>query len=343
MRKLFRAVALTAVLTLVLASCDILFQGTFPADVAQTTARIDLSSSISAADAASFHLSVVKSGKYEFVILVSDTGFTSSLPHLLVLSPSLVVQDSYTMDQLIACNPVGNSFNGTGTIAHLYDGTIVIGNLQTNVTSSGLTLSQKLTTSSVNLSGWSIEGPSPSYYTWGNFYINSGQTLFYSEWASDWSGYTTKNAVVSSGSTSYGLEGVFTDPEDATNDTALLVFSESSSNNAPLHFLTVVKDSEFFNQFPGAPIMENTAFTGSQVVKNDLERGEVYVTTDGIVGYNGSSRSLVFFTLADPSNEKPLHVGDTPNGLQRAFSFSGTYYCTWDPSTRILTRYEKWW
>ena len=343
MKKLIRSAAAASVLTLVLASCDVLFMGTFPADTGQLTARLDLSSSISAANASSFHLTIVKSGKIEFVILVSDTGFDSSLPHLLVMSPSLAVQNSYSMDDIKSVPPVSSPLTGYTAMAHLNDATIVIGNLQTNVSSSGLTLSQKLDAQSVNLSNWAVEGPGPNYYTWSNFYTNPAQTLVYSEWAGDWSGFVTKSAAISSGSTQYDLQGVFTDPEDPTNDSALLVFSEQGNQSSAFHFITVVKDSELFNQFPGNPIMENPAFTGTQVVKSDLEYGSVSVTTDGIVGYDGNTGSLVFFTLADPSSEKSLHVGNSPSGLQRAFSFSGSYYCTWDPTTRILTRYEKWW
>jgi hypothetical protein len=343
MNKMLRAAALIAILTLVLASCDILFMGTFPADTAQATARVDLSSSISAANASSFHLNIVKAGKYEFVILVSDTNFDSTLPHLLIMSPALAVQNSYSMDALVACNPNGVSFNGTGAVSHLADGHIVIGNLQTIVSSTGLGLDQKLNTAFVNLNGWTIEGPDPTFLTWSQFSLN-GHLMSYQEYASDWSTVTGKSAAVSSGSTYYYLEGVFTDPEDATNNSAVLVFREqSNSNSSTFHFITVVKDSELFNQFPGGPIMENAAFTGSQIVKDNFKSGSVSITTDGIVAYNEKSRSLVFFTPSDPTNEKPLHVGGTPNGLQWAFSFSGSFYCAWDPATRILTRYEKWW
>jgi hypothetical protein len=341
MRKALRAAALTFILTLVLTSCDILFMGVFPADIAQATARRDLSSSISAANASSFHLSVVKSGKHEFVILASDINFDTALPHLLVLSPELGVQNVYTMDELAAFMSV--ALSGTAAIAHLNDGKIVIGNLETTVTASGLALSASLSASSVSINNWAVQGPSPNYYTWSGFRSDSSNTLFYSEWAADWSLYNTKTATIATGSTRYEIEGVFTDPEDATNDTALLVFREQSGNDSLFHFISATKESNLFGMFVGGPIMEDTAFTSSQIVKSNLKSGSVNVTSDGIIAYNERSRSLVFFDPADPANEKPLHVGNTANDTQWAFSFSGGYYCTWNPDTRVLTRYEDWW
>ena len=62
-----------------------------------------------------------------------------------------------------------------------------------------------------------------------------------------------------------------------------------------------------------------------------------------IIGYSSRNQSLVRFSPSAPDVETPLRVLTHPSNGQIAFSFSGGYYCVWDPTTRILTRYEDWW
>ena len=346
LKRLIRVTAVAAILALPLASCDILFMGSFPSDTAQATARVDLSSSISASAAGSFTLSIARSGKYEYILLVSTLGFDTSLPHLLVLSPALQVQNSHSLDDIIACNPSGIPWNGTAVMTHLADGRVVIGNLQTAASSAGLSLDMKLTAAPAELNGWTVEGPQPSFLTWSDFNLDpSTHQLSYVEYAGDWSTRTTRNTLVSSpAGIQYSLEGVFTDPEDSLNNLALVVFSESNTGQSAFHFIMAPKNPDFANQFPGPePIMENPAYTSTQFVKNDLEQGTICVTSDSIIGYDSNTQSLVRFTPADPSAEARLHVPGLSSGMQIAFSFSGTYYCRWDPATRVLTRYERWW
>jgi hypothetical protein len=289
-------------------------------------------------------LSIISSASFEYVLLVSDTGFDTTLPHLLVMSPQLVKQNSYSMDDIVAGNPPGRSFVGTTALAHFPDGRIVIGNLQTNPTASGLDLYQKLDPAVVTPYGWTIEGPPSTYLTWSDFILDySTQQLSYNEYAANWSTRTPKGHPVSSaGAAKYNLAGVFSNPEDSFNNTAIMVFSGTGSDG--LHFITVPKNPDFFNQFlPGPPLMENTAYTDTQIVKNNLDSSTIRATSDGIVAYDFSVQSLVWFTFADPSTEKALRMPEPSGDLQFEFSFSGGYYCTWDPVTRILTRYEKWW
>ncbi len=347
MRQLIRAAAVALVLALSLASCDVLFMGNFPSDLTQATARIDLSGSIPASAAGNFTLSVIKLGKIEYVLLFSSLNFNVSLPHLLVLSPDLQVQNSYTLDTIDnAVPPSGTPFGGNAALAHLSDATIVIGNLQTTPSGNGLALTAKLSGAvSLPLSGWTIEGPQPGYLTWSSFGLYSSQQLFYQEYADDWSTQTSKSALVSSGGTQYNFDGVFTDPEDSLNNVALMVFAESNTSQGAFHFIQVPKSPDFSNLFSGLPIMENPAYTGTQFVKNDLEYGILYTTSDSIIGYNSHAQSFVRFAPppADPSVETPLRAPYNSGDVKIAFSFSGGYYCTWDPATRILTRYQDWW
>jgi hypothetical protein len=343
MRRMVRAAAIAGVLVLTLASCDVLFMGIFSSNTAQATSRIDLSSSIAAANAASFTLAVLKSGENEYVLLFSSLGFDRTRPHLIVLSPDLQLQNSYTQDDIIARPPNGDPLMGSAAMTHLPDGHIVIGNLQTIASGAGLALDKKLSPAMDGLNGWSIEGP-PNSRTWSNFQLDFGtQVLSYIEYDAAMSAATPRSHSVSSGTTRYNLEGVFTNPEDALNNSALVVFSESNTQNSVLHFIPVSKNPDFSSEFPGPPIIENTAYTGTGFTKANLEQGSIFTTWDSIIGYDSRSRSLIRFTPQDPSTENRLSMPSMPKDLKFAFSFSGSYYCTWDPATRVVTRYEKWW
>ncbi len=234
------------------------------------------------------------------------------------------------------------SFRGDAVLSHLVDGKIVIGDLQTSPSSTGLMPDVMLP--SAFLSGWTIEGPQPTYLTWTNFREDPGtQTLFYDEYPGDWSTQTPKQHPVSSGSTQYNLAGVFTDPTDGNNNTALMAFSENNTQQDTIHFIQVPKNADFINQFPGPPIMENPAYTSAQFVKNGLESDALWATADSIIGYDSNDGELVRFSPTDPSVEARLRVSAHVQNGHLAFSFAGGYYCTWDPDTRVLTRYEKWW
>jgi len=344
MRRLARAAAAAAIAALLLSSCDVLFKGRFASDVAQTTARIDLSSSISASAASSFTLSIIAAGNLEFVLLVSGLNFDSSLPHLLVFSPQLKPEQSWSIDDLAAVPPLGIPFTGGTPLFHLADGKVVIGNLQTSPSATGLTPDAKLP--SVVLGGWTIEGPQPTFLTWSSLREDIGaKMLFYFEYPGDWSTQTARSHLVSSGTTQYDLVGVFTNPTDSNNNTALMAFSEMNTSQGAIHFILVPKNADFINQFPGPPIMENTQYTDTQFVKTGLESDALWITTDSIIGYDAHARALVRFSPppSDPSVETRLEVSGHPENGLVAFSFAGGYYCTWDPATRTLTRYEKWW
>jgi hypothetical protein len=345
MRRILRAAAMAVILLAVLTSCDFLFMGVFPATVGQATARIDLSSYISAADAPFFHLSVVKSSQREYVILVSDTSFDSTLPHLLVLSSELSLQNRWTLDELVAYPTDGVSFQGTGTMLELEDGTIVIGNIVATPTTSGLSLASKASGASPYPDGWVIEGNPASYPAWSNFWTSGSypETLFYYEYSTWTTAPTLRSTSVTTGSSSYEINGVFTDPEDSLSSTAVLAFSTHGSGSDNLTYFLQTTKTDIQNSFSARVIMEDSAYSGSLVTKTGLESESIHATSDGIVAFNDKTRSWMFFTLSDPTAEKSLHVGDRPEGELSAFSFSSGFFCTFDPATRILTRYEKWW
>ncbi|MGA2977088.1 MAG: hypothetical protein ABSF77_17405 [Spirochaetia bacterium] len=343
MVKMLRALALAAVLLLPLSSCDFLIMGLYPSDLGQLTARADLSAGITAAEAASFNLSIVRAGDMEYVLLFSSTAFDGAKNHLYVLSPTLAVLTTYTLNDIAALDPPGSSFAGNAAVTHLVDGRVIIGNVVASPSSAGLTLERKLEPPvnpvNVALMNWAIVGPDTASLTWSGFWVNAGN-LSYSAYASDWSTVIQLSHPIGR---PYQLQGVFTNPEDANSNLALLVFADYSGTTSTYYFLQVPKDPDLMNAFPGSPLFDTTAYTSTSFKKQNLDGNTIAVTSDGIVAYDYSSGSWTWFTPSAPDAVKSLAVRNRSSSLKSAFSFSAGYYCTWDPGTRILTRYEKWW
>ena len=332
MSRILRALAAAAV-TLSLASCDVLFDGYYSAEISQATAIADLSAVVPASSAATFNLSILKSGSDEYVLLYSSVPFDSTQNHLVVLSPGLAVLKSFTGDDISLLPPGGVAFSGSSAVTHLTDGHIVIGNVDSIPSPGGLTLLSTL--NSVTLSGPTIVGPASAPFTWTNF--NAGPSNL------TWSVYNNAWVPLASVSQPLGkqvqLRGVFTDPESSQHNVALLVFDDSSSDTQ--YFIQVPKDPDIVNGLFGPPLFNNPAYTA--FTKTGLGSGDIFATSDSIVGYESNSRSWLRFAPSNPDAVTRLYTGNRKQDLKTAFSFSGGYYCTWDPDLRTLTRHEDWW
>ena len=335
-----RFLAIVLVTVAALFGCDYLFNGAFPGSVSQMTARIDLSSEISAPDATTFSLSVLRSGNTEYVLLYSSSGFDGSKNHLYVLTPSLTVQNRFTMDDISALSPPGMPLKGDAAFTHRYDGKIVIGNLQASPNTNGLSLDGKLEPPdnpvSVQMRNVAIMGPSTASVTWADFNTDGSGNLTFRQYANDWSSSFPQGHPVGR---NYYLRDVFTNPEDDQANTALLVFDDGMNNTT--YFLPVPKDPDMVNAFPGPALFDNPAYTSFSMT--DLDTKHIYATADGIVAFEYRTHSLIHFTPTTIASPTAIHMGVISDALVMAFSFSGGYYCVWDPATRTLTRYEKWW
>jgi hypothetical protein len=339
MMRAMRLAASGIVLILSLASCDILFNGAFPSSLGQATARIDLSDRIGLADASTFNLSIARSYGYEFVILHSTATFDSTKDHLVVLSPGLTIRNEYPLSA-VSYPTYTYNFSGSSVFAHLSDGHIVVGNFDGLATSAGLVPAGQL---SFSLDNWAIIGSTTmSIYAWSGFGTNSTtNTLSYSGYKMDWTPgsiptHTRTIRSLDAAHPQLWLNGVFTNPEDDLGSTALFVFGEQGSNTS--YFVQIPKSD--LDTSPTPAIFDSGYPTFS---KSSLDYGSVAVTTGGIVAFDGSTRSWIRFTQSDPNTVTSLYVGERNRNEKISFSYSGGYYCVWDPVTRSLTRYEDWW
>jgi hypothetical protein len=329
-----------AMVLLFLGSCDVLFNGVFSSELAQSTAIVDLSDTIPAVAAPTYNLSILHSGTDEFVLLYSGASFDSTQIHLVVLSPTLKVLNAFTGDDISLIPPVGMPFSGGSAVTHLVDGRLIIGNVEAIGSSSGLTLLDKLNLPvnpiNVLLTGSTIAGPSAASLTWTGFSVDPSGLLSWSVYASDWSTVTTMSHPLGR---QMQLVGVFTDPESVQHNVAFLVFSDGSSNTQ--YFVRVPKNPDLVNGFPGPPLFDNPAY--ATFSKSGLSRDGTFLTADSIIGFEENSQSWVRFTSSSPDTVARLYTGNRKKNLKSDFSFSGGYYCTWDPDKRSITRYEKWW
>ncbi|HET6450912.1 MAG TPA: hypothetical protein VFI08_06355 [Spirochaetia bacterium] len=342
MKRRVRALVLflaSAVTVLSLSTCQVLFGGPFSGLVAQLTAQKDISSLVTAANASTYNLSILQSAKAEYVLLYSSSITDTTQNQIIVLSPELKVLNTFTVNDVMnIATPIGRSMSGNGAVTHLVDGHIIIGNVEMAPSGGGLAILDKLSTPNnpvdVTLMGSTIVGPSTASYTWTGFGTGPGTTMSWTVYAADWSGSSTQSTSLGS---SAQVVGVFTNPEDDTSNVAYFVFSDGSGR---LTFIQAPKDPDLVNAFPSG-LIGNSSY--STFTKKDLNSFDLHVTRDSVLGFNGNSHSWVRFTPSDPGNESSLYVGSRPDSEKTEFSFSGGYFCVWDPTTRTISRADDWW
>jgi hypothetical protein len=340
MLRQVRILVAGAVMLLSLASCDVLFNGAYSSELGQSTAVVDLSGIISASPASTYKLAILRSGNDEFVLLYSSTPFDSTQIHLVVLSPTLKVLNRFSGDDISGLPPVGVPFSGSSAVTHLVDGRIIIGNVEAVPAAGSLTLLDKLNMPvnpvDVHLDGSTIVGPASASLTWTGFSVDPSGALSWSAYAGDW---TTVGTMSHPLGRQVQIGGVFTDPESTQHNVAFLVFNDGSSNTQ--YFMQVPKNPDLVNGLPGPPLFNNPAY--KTFTKSGLSQGETFLTADSIIGFEENSQSWVRFTASSPDTVTKLYTGSRKHSLESAFSFSGGYYCTWDPDKRSIVRNEKWW
>jgi hypothetical protein len=339
MVKALRGLMAVATLCITLASCQALFMGSYSAQLGQATARIDLSGSVPADLATGYDLFILQAQSgWEYVILLASGNFDAGSPHLIVMSPSLEALVSYSYDQLSNdVIPPGTPFQGDFAMPDA-SGSLVIGNVQfTPSASDRLTPAGKtVALESPSVPVTPFAGPHENLV---NFRLDSSNTLRYERYDASWALLGSQAVAVGGPSGLFSLSGVFTDPNDTTADTALLVLEEETGNGSVTHFVQVSKAA--LSAGLASPILGNPAYPS--VSKTNLDSRSISLTRDGLSAYQYNTRSWIQFTMDASDSVSSLYVGERGSATTTAFSLGGGYYCTWDPATRVLTRYEKWW
>lgn len=341
--KSLRLAVMIGALLLPLASCDVLFNGIFSSEIAQATARIDLSGSIPAADASAFELSIVEGFGREFVVLHASLPFDTTMPHVLVLSPGLTLRDAYALNFLTndpSVPPSGTGVNGNFAMRDPSDH-IIIGNVDYFPQLNDLVPTGKLSTAALQTNEWSITGEPFAGSPLVNFRIDSSNLLSYNVYLASW-GSGSSTPSVSARPLAEGpqlwLRGVFADPADIDNDRAVMVFGENGSETT--WFLMVPKTDLAAGVF-SQPLFDTPSY--ARFSKDNLDSNLFFYTRQGMIAYDQGSSTLIRFTLDSPDSVNGMRVPRLKRTTKMSFSISGNYYCAWDPDTQILTRYEQWW
>jgi hypothetical protein len=273
-------------------------------------------------------------------VLYSTLNFDASRTHLYILSPKLKLlspnaTDNYTLDFLrTSVLAPGVPFIGRFAMRD-HQEHIIIGNLELSPNPDNLIPVQKFAPPPLDpvLDDFSISFEGKNLVNFGS----TGTVLTYTEYAGDWSGGPTPHsALIASGGPYQYFRGIFADPSDIASDQAYLVFEEQGSWRL---LIIKVPKADVANGTLANPILGNYPYLTTQ----GLDPGRLAFTRDGFLGYQQDSRSLVVVDPDSGATKASLFVGDGFKALQTGFSFSGDYYCAWDPVQRTITRFESWW
>ncbi len=304
----------------------------FSSDVAQISARVDLSDLIAAPNASTFQLSAVKLASSEYVLLFSYDGFDPMRIHLFVLDPSLRVLNAYSLTEIMDTVPI-DGWAPKGDAAVALSASIIVGNVELAPGALGLDIVGK---PGGQLFGRAIRGPAPGGLLWTNFSTDGMGSLSYDQYDAAW----VRTSVTKSVGRPYQLHGVFTDPEDPAGNSALLVFGDGSNTT---YFVQVPKDPDLSvsGGWPSTALFDTQTFVS--FARSDLDTGSIAVTKTGIVAYDHRSQGWVRFLPTSPETVIGLPAANRSGELRSAFSYAGGYFCMYDPVSRVLTRYEDWW
>jgi hypothetical protein len=351
-RGLRRLTLLAAVLIMPLASCDVLFMGTFPRSVTQMSAQVDLSAEIRASAGGYFALTDITAGGFEYVLLYSSVPFDGSQPHLIVMDPALHVLSRATLDELTALPTAGVPFKGNVAMRDCSDN-IVIGNVLFSPQPDGLSFVGKSSTTS-------LDGPSASgrpLYSFNeiNFRISSysgAPYIAYDEFDPGWSSTGAppdppppgqfREALGAPSPPAQGyltIDAILSDP-DSGPAPDLFVFRDSGPGRVYIVSvpkidvdggLSVVEPGDFFSYYT------------MPVVKDNISGASLCYSRDGLIAYDDARRSLVHFNLAAPDVVSALPYPAWSPDSRVVSSLSGAYCYVWDPNSRSIMRIEKWW
>jgi hypothetical protein len=328
--RIFRSFCtLAAVLSL--GSCGVLnyiFGSVFPATAMLAKAQADLSGAIAPGNGSSYHVRVVETGGYGYVVVIGNQS-SGSIAYVYDLDLNLLATipnltgNGVTVDATgkIA---LGNILLTPGTLAQSPNispnvGAVSINSINTNSGDAGgvdgfiivVTGAKELITQlSFNttypnaLGGW--------FYDTGWNQLSSAQSFTLC------SGGLQASAVLDDGVPADNLIVVLRTPGDG-------------GNNTTCYFIPVVK----------LGLTGGTA--QSSPSRSDLEPSSFGFANGCIMAYDLSSASFVRINPADGSTQSSLYSATDPKNVTFAYRVNGGSFYGFDQTSRILTKYATWW
>jgi hypothetical protein len=287
-----------------------------------------------------FKLTSVTSFGKEFYVLFTDVPFDSSKTHIVVLDSDLKIINKFTLQEADNLSPpAATPFVGNQTMVD-FNGLAVIGNLAFIPYPSGFSYVPFSKTFLPSLNGPCVSGAPLYFFNETNFRI-SGGNLLYDEYDDSWGPTTSFNPPLGTPSpppqSQLQLLNVITD-HDSSLFPDLFIFHDNGSERT--YFLFVPKldiDGGLSVALPDV-----FSYYPPPIVKYYLAQDSISFTYDGVIAYDQSRQALVRFKLDDPENVSALPM-KWSDGMKVAVGVYGGYCVVWNPVTRTLTRYEKWW
>jgi hypothetical protein len=313
---------------------------TFPAAVTQETARHDLTSLISAADASSFVMRDLPASGREYIILASP--LTTDGVRLIIMDPDLNVLLTFTAQDLAG---FGASLGTAPAKRSAAFGTIelAIGNLFFDFTAAGLVLPPFMR-------GVPPQGPGFELAVSGNFNFQdfscAGNFFTFVKYSDTWgpvSGGGTFPILASPGAnTSFSVHAIFSDPDPARQYTLFVLFDADTGLD---HYFTIPMSD--LNSGTGGLLAFPLQSFYEVFTKPAADPNLLGYANGGFIrfvpsGTNARSGAFVRTDLNGTDHATQLHYFNLPD-IRMAYSPSGTSYFVFDTGTRAVTRMAAWW
>jgi len=309
---------------------------TFPAAVTQETARHDLTSFITAADASSFAMRDLPASGREYLILASP--LTTDGVRLIIMDTDLNVLLTFTAQDVAGLGASLGTAPPKRSAAYGYVD-ISIGNLFFHTTAAGLVLPPIIRPVPTQEPGFELAVA-------GNFNFQdfsvAGNSFSYTKYSDTWGpvGNNTFDILTSPvPNTSFSLSAFFTDPDPARQ---IVLFVLSDANTGLDHYF-VFPMSDFNSVSPSFPFQRfYEVFTKPATNPEFLGYANGSFIRFVPNGVNSRSGAFVRTDLNGTDSAVQLPSFNLPD-IRTAYSPSGTSYFVFDSGTRTVTRMAAWW
>jgi hypothetical protein len=325
MRTFWAVCILMAVLSL--GSCGVLnyiFGSVFPATAMLAKAQADLSGVIAAGQGYSYHVRVVETGGYGYVVVVGNQS-------------SAGVAYVYDLDlNLLATIP---NLQGNGVTVDA-GGYIALGNIRlipgTLVQYSTIPSVNSINTTSDEAGG--VDGfimPTTGYLaTQLSFNTTTANALTGTSFNSSWTNEGTVTSTTALCSGGLQVSALLDDGVPADNLIVVLRTSGNNGNsnsNTTCYFVPVSKSNFIGGTAQSSPSRTN------------LEPTSFGFANGCIMAYDLGAASFVRINPADGSTQSSFYSATDPSNVTFAYRVNGGSFYGFDQKSRILTKYGTWW
>ena len=322
MRPLRAALTLLAVLSL--GSCSVLqfvFGSVFPSNVMLAKARADLSSQIPAGSGFAFHLRVVESGGYGYVVVIGSLASTGLTAFVYDLNLNLKATFTGLMSDGVMVDAGGNIVLGSQLLS------------PASLTSAGSLPTGTSISENGNICG--ADGFVVSSSQVANLFITSGTAVLNSSnfiypWASSASNPTV---ALSASQSNLQIDAIL---DNGNGNVTLAVSQQGGNSNTTCYFFTTAETNFTAGTIP-ANILDSSPH------RNNIVLSSLGFSKGSILAYDTGASSFVKIDPATGNNQNSFFSGTDPSEANYGYDPSGASFYAFDVNARVLTKYTAWW